>query len=34
MNPVYREEVERELACQRCEARVYTIVDVNATVPA
>jgi hypothetical protein len=27
MNPVYRDEVERELARQRCEPRVYTILD-------
>jgi hypothetical protein len=33
MNPVYRDEVERELACQRCEPRVYTILDLQ-TEPA
>ncbi len=27
MNPIYRDEVERELARQRCEPRVYTILD-------
>jgi hypothetical protein len=27
MNPVYRDEIERELARQRCEPRVYTILD-------
>jgi hypothetical protein len=29
MNPVYRDEIRRELARQRCEARVYTIVDLE-----
>ena len=29
MNPVYRDEVERELARQRCEPRVYTILDLD-----
>jgi Methyltransferase domain/C-methyltransferase C-terminal domain len=29
MNPVYRAEVERELALQRCEPRVYTILDLE-----
>jgi hypothetical protein len=29
MNPVYRDEVERELARQRCEPRVYTILDLE-----
>ena len=32
MNPVYRSEVEGELARQRCEPRVYTILDSAATV--
>ena len=30
MNPIYLREVERELARQRCESRVYTILDVEA----
>jgi Methyltransferase domain/C-methyltransferase C-terminal domain len=30
MNPIYRREVERELARQRCESKVYTILDVAA----
>jgi SAM-dependent methyltransferase len=30
MNPIYLREVEQELARQRCEARVYTILDVEA----
>jgi hypothetical protein len=29
MNPVYRDEVGRELARQRCQPRVYTILDVE-----
>jgi Methyltransferase domain/C-methyltransferase C-terminal domain len=29
MNPVYRDEVERELARQRCEPRVYTILNAE-----
>jgi SAM-dependent methyltransferase len=29
MNPVYRDEVERELARQRCEPRVYTILNLE-----
>jgi hypothetical protein len=29
MNPVYRDEVGRELAGQRCEATVYTILDLK-----
>jgi hypothetical protein len=29
MNPVYRDEVRRELARQRCEPRVYTILDLE-----
>jgi SAM-dependent methyltransferase len=29
MNPVYRDEVGRELADQRCEATVYTILDLE-----
>jgi hypothetical protein len=29
MNPVYRDEVGRELARQRCEPRVYTILDLE-----
>jgi hypothetical protein len=29
MNPVYRDEIERELARQRCEPRVYTILDLE-----
>jgi SAM-dependent methyltransferase len=29
MNPVYRDEVERELARQRCEPQVYTILDIE-----
>lgn len=33
MNPVYRDEVEQELARQGCEPRVYTIVDLE-TEPA
>jgi hypothetical protein len=28
MNPVYRDEIEQELMRQRCEPRVYTIVDL------
>jgi hypothetical protein len=32
MNPVYRDEVERELARQRCEPRVYTILDLEPEV--
>jgi SAM-dependent methyltransferase len=30
MNPIYLREVERELARQRCESSVYTILDVEA----
>jgi len=30
MNPIYRDEVGRELARQRCEPRVYTILDFEA----
>jgi hypothetical protein len=33
MNPVYREEAARELARQRCEPRIYTILDLE-TEPA
>jgi len=33
MNPIYRDEVERELAHQRCDPRVYTILDFE-TEPA
>ena len=33
MNPIYRDEVERELARQRCEPRVFTILDLK-TEPA
>jgi SAM-dependent methyltransferase len=33
MNPIYRDEVERELASQRCEPRVFTILDLE-TEPA
>jgi Methyltransferase domain/C-methyltransferase C-terminal domain len=33
MNPVYRDEIGRELARQRCEPRVYTILDLE-TEPA
>ena len=33
MNPIYRDEVERELASQRCDPRVYTILDLE-TEPA
>jgi SAM-dependent methyltransferase len=33
MNPIYRGEVERELAKQHCDPRVYTILDVE-TEPA
>jgi len=29
MNPIYRDEVERELASQRCHPRVYTILDLE-----
>jgi C-methyltransferase C-terminal domain/Methyltransferase domain len=29
MNPIYREEIGRELARQRCESRVYTILDLQ-----
>jgi len=29
MNPVYRDEVGRELARQRCEPQVYTILDIE-----
>ncbi len=29
MNPVYRNEVEQELARQRCEPRVYTVLDLE-----
>ena len=29
MNPVYRDEIEQELMRQRCEPRVYTIVDLE-----
>jgi len=29
MNPVYRDEVGRELARQRCEPKVYTILDIE-----
>jgi len=29
MNPVYRDEIGRELARQRCEPRVYTILDLE-----
>jgi SAM-dependent methyltransferase len=29
MNPIYRDEVERELASQRCHPRVYTILDLK-----
>ena len=29
MNPIYRDEVERELASQRCYPRVYTILDLE-----
>jgi SAM-dependent methyltransferase len=29
VNPIYRDEVERELARQRCEPRVYTILDLE-----
>jgi hypothetical protein len=29
MNPVYRDEVEHELVRQRCEPRVYTILDLE-----
>ena len=29
MNPIYRNEVEQELARQRCEPRVYTILDLQ-----
>jgi hypothetical protein len=32
MNPIYRQEIGRELARQRCEPRVYTIVDLAAEV--
>jgi hypothetical protein len=30
MNPIYRDEVERELVSQRCHPRVYTILDLEA----
>ena len=30
MNPIYLREVEHELARQRCEASVYTILDYEA----
>ena len=33
MNPIYRDEVERELASQRCDPRVFTILDLE-TEPA
>lgn len=29
MNPVYRDEIVRELARQRCEPRVYTVLDLQ-----
>jgi 2-polyprenyl-3-methyl-5-hydroxy-6-metoxy-1,4-benzoquinol methylase len=29
MNPIYRNEVEQELARQRCEPKVYTILDIE-----
>jgi len=29
LNPIYRDEVERELASQRCHPRVYTILDLE-----
>jgi hypothetical protein len=29
MNPVYRDEVERELARQDCQPRIYTIIDLE-----
>jgi SAM-dependent methyltransferase len=29
MNPIYRDEVERELASQRCDPRVHTILDLE-----
>ena len=29
MNPIYRDEVERELTSQRCHPRVYTILDLE-----
>jgi len=29
MNPIYRDEVERELASQGCDPRVYTILDIE-----
>jgi len=29
MNPIYRDEVKRELASQRCDPRVYTILDLE-----
>jgi hypothetical protein len=29
MNPIYRNEVEQELAHQRCDPKVYTILDVE-----
>jgi SAM-dependent methyltransferase len=29
MNPIYRDEVERELASQRCDSRVHTILDLE-----
>ena len=29
MNPIYRDEVGRELARQRCEPRVYTVLDLE-----
>jgi hypothetical protein len=29
MNPVYRDEIERELARQRCEPRVYTVLNLE-----
>jgi SAM-dependent methyltransferase len=32
MNPVYRDEVGRELARQRCEPKVYTILDLETDV--
>jgi SAM-dependent methyltransferase len=33
MNPIYRDEIERELARQRCEPNIYTILDLE-TEPA
>jgi hypothetical protein len=33
MNPIYRSEIERELARQRCEPNIFTIVDLE-TEPA